>query len=234
MTDSFLKRELVKTDDGSYTLFVPELNEHYHSTYGAVQESMHVFIHTGFANFIDKKDISILEVGFGTGLNALLTLREAGINKKSIHYTTIEKYPIKHEEVEALNYHLALGDDLKFEFELLHNAEWGTFTNISLNKENAGEANFSLKKLNIDLQNFVPDTSFDLIYFDAFSPNVQPELWSEAIFNTMYKCLNAGGMLVTYSAKGFVKRNLRAAGFLVKRLPGPPGKREMLRASKFQ
>ena len=233
MSAILLKREFIITEDGSHTLFVPELNEHYHSIHGAIQESMHVFIQTGLNTFTDKKDISIFEVGFGTGLNALLTLREAISQQKNIKYTTIEKYPIRLEEIEILNYPNALGGELKNEFELLHNADWGSFSNIDLNKNKTGEATFNLKKVHLDLRNFAPENTFDLIYFDAFSPNVQPELWSEEVFNTMYQCLNVGGILVTYSAKGFVKRNLRSAGFLVKRLPGPLGKREMLRASKF-
>jgi len=227
------KRKLVITEDGSHTLFVPELNEHYHSVHGAVQESMHVFIQTGLNIIIDKKSISILEVGFGTGLNALLTLREAMEQKKDISFTSIEKYPITVEEIEILNYAAFLGIDFSDVYKQLHDATWNSYVEIQLScSDDNNNSSFQLKKLQLDLLNFITEEKFDLIYFDAFSPNVQPELWSETVFKKMYNCLQPKGILVTYSAKGFVKRNLRAAGFLVKRLPGPPGKREMLRAIK--
>jgi len=232
MNTTELNRKLVVTEDGSHTLFVPELNEHYHSIHGAVQESMHVFIQTGLNSFAEKETISILEVGFGTGLNALLTLREAQEQNKIISFTSVEKYPISVDEIEKLNYSALLGD-LSYEFMQLHAATWNVYAEIKLNgTEIKNIASFQLKKVQIDLLNFISDEKFDLIYFDAFSPNVQPELWSEAVFQQMFDFLHPNGILVTYSAKGFVKRNLRAAGFLVKRLPGPPGKREMLRATK--
>ncbi len=220
------KRKFVITNDGSHTLFVPGLNEHYHSTHGAIQESEHVFIKSGLNYIIDalrEKDkaidcIKILEVGFGTGLNAMLTYQQS----KKVSYTAIEKYPLTVAEIEKLNLSSKLGNGLDTVFKKMHNCNWGIYENIGLN--------FKIKKIKTDLLDFVSDEKYNIIYFDAFSPDVQPKLWTEKVFCQMYNCLNTGGILVTYSAKGLVKQNLRAAGFTVKRLPGPPGKRHMVRA----
>ena len=214
-----MKRELLITADGSHTLYVPELNEHYHSINGAVQESLHVFINAGL-NFVSKDFIKILEVGFGTGLNALLSLIEAEKQNKKIYYESIEPYPIEPEIWQNLNYATKSADY----FVSLHTAEW--------NKEMKITEHFTLKKLNVLLNDYQTLQKFDLIYFDAFAPDIQPELWSKAVFDKMYNSLNVGGVLVTYSSKGLVKQNLRDAGFTVTRLKGAGGKRHMVRAVK--
>jgi len=219
-----LKKEIVKTTDGSYTLYVPELDETYHSTNGALQESLHVFIDAGL-KFSSLKKVSVLEVGFGTGLNALTTFNEAEKQGISIEFTSLEAYPLTWEEVDKLNY-LALEGYEKHSipFKEMHSCDWGRFTEIS--------SNYSLRKMNLKLQELTFENTFDLIYFDAFAPQIQPELWTEEIFALMYKALKNKGVLVTYCAKGTVKRALKAVGFELQSIPGPPGKREMSRAVK--
>ncbi len=211
----------IKTEDGSDSLFVPELNEHYHSTKGALQESRHVFIEAGF-NQIGKKVISVFEVGLGTGLNALLTLNEALQKNISVHYTSIERYPIAMNIVEKLNYAALIDERLHEAFMLLHTSDWGAETKIN--------ETFTFQKVKGDLANWQPDRMFDLIYFDAFGPDKQPEMWSEEIFSNLYQATNHNGILTTYSAKGTVRRALQAVGFSVERIPGPPGKNHMTRA----
>ena len=218
------KRKLVKTADGSHTLYFSELDEHYHSTKGAIQESVHVFIKNGYEYFTNKQELSVLEIGFGTGLNALLTFRESQKSIKQIKYTAIEKYPLSPEIVNKLNYEKQLSGFSSNELLALHDASWEEWHKLS--------DEFTFRKLKTDLNVFQPDTNFDLIYFDAFAPDKQPEMWEEDIFEKMYSCLTIGGILVTYSAKGLIKRRLRAIGFRVENLPGPPGKREMIRAIK--
>ena len=218
-----MKTELIITKDGSHSLFVPELNEIYHSTNGAIQESNHIFIQSGLAQ-IAKKEISILEIGFGTGLNAFLTLSYALKNNLKINYFTIEKYPVEKNIVEKLNYVELIDPAQKDTFQLLHNGAWNN--SIKINQ------NFTFIKYQIDLNLFAPYFSYDVIFFDAFAPDVQPELWTKENFMKLYKNLNQGGNLTTYSAKGEVKRNLEACGFFVERIPGPPGKREIIRATK--
>lgn len=216
--------EIKKTEDGSHTLFVPELNEHYHSAFGAIRESMHVFIHAGL-HYIDPKDeINILEVGFGTGLNALLTAMEKQDQK--IRYLGIEAFPLENEMIKQLNYpRLIPSAGSGLIFEGIHQAEWGI--------ESAITKHFQLTKIHSKLQESVlPENNFHLVYFDAFAPDVQPELWSQDIFMKIYRTMKPGGVLVTYSSKGTVKQNLRAVGFTVKRLAGPPGKKHMVRAVK--
>lgn len=219
-----MNRELRQTNDGSSTLFVPELDEHYHSIHGALQESLHVFIEAGLKSR-EARSISILEIGFGTGLNAWLTAIEALKSDLHLEYKAIEKYPLTSKEVARLNYareevyiaHLAL-------FNKIHAAEWESLQTIN--------SNFSLHKIQGDLHDFNANKAFDLVYFDAFAPSAQPDLWTEAIFEKMFTALKAGGSLVTYCAKGQVKRNMKAVGFTIEALPGPPGKREMTRAVK--
>jgi len=218
-----MKTELIITKDGSHSLFVPELNEIYHSTNGAIQESNHIFIQSGLAQ-IAKKEISILEIGFGTGLNAFLTLSYALKNNLKINYFTIEKYPVEKNIVEKLNYVELIDPAQKDTFQLLHNGAWNN--SIKINQ------NYTFIKYQIDLNLFAPYFSYDVIFFDAFAPDVQPELWTKENFMKLYKNLNQGGNLTTYSAKGEVKRNLEACGFFVERIPGPPGKREIIRATK--
>ena len=219
-----MKKEIVKTTDGSYTLYVPELDETYHSTNGALQESNHVFIEAGL-KFSSLKKAAILEVGFGTGLNALTTFKEAEKSNLNIEFTSLEAYPLEWDEVSKLEYTSMEGyQQYASPFEKMHTCEWGDFTVVS--------SNFSLRKLNIKLQEISFENAFDIIYFDAFAPQIQPELWTEEIFGLMYKALKSKGVLVTYCAKGTVKRALKAVGFELQSIPGPPGKREMSRAVK--
>ena len=224
MKKNTFKREIIVTEDGSHTLFIPELNEHYHSTHGAIQESMHIFIKSGLEYFDDKRDVNILEVGFGTGLNAFLTCVEAERRGVKINFSSVEKYPITIDEFEKFNYSDRFETKHKEYFKQIHLVTWGEFKEINVN--------FKLQKVEVDLLEFAPDSTYDLVYFDAFGPDVQPKMWTEDVFRQMYSCMNSGGVLVTYSAKGQVRRNMQSAGFTVERLPGPPGKREMLRAIK--
>lgn len=219
-----LNRQLIITEDGSHTIHIPELNEHYHSIHGAIQESNHIFIKSGLEYFTNTKEINILEVGFGTGLNVFLTCVEAFTKNIQINYTTIEKYPLTIDEIENLNYADKFDEEQKKHFQQIQSAKWGAYKEIN--------TNLKLKKINTDLINYTPDSKYNLVYFDAFGPDIQPKLWTESVFKKMYNCMSIGGVLVTYSAKGQVRRNMQSAGFTVERLPGPPGKREMLRASK--
>ena len=214
----------VLTEDGSTTLFIPELNEHYHSIHGAVQESMHIFIREGYAQ-IRNFPARIFEAGFGTGLNTFLTFLESEKEGRAIHYSTIEKYPLEDHLVRLLNYPEKT-DPAKAElFHAIHNAPWGQDIRIS--------EHFTLHKMKGDLREVqLPHKSFDLVYFDAFGPAVQPELWTEEIFRMLCKSMKEGACLVTYSVKGSVTRALKAAGFSLEKLPGPPGKREMTRATR--
>lgn len=213
------------TRDGSYTLFDVERCEHYHSVHGAIQESMFVFIEAGLKKNT-ANPLNILEVGFGSGLNALLTIIEAGKKEFRIHYTAIEPHPISHEVRKWLNYPARLNNIHAAEyFEILHSSPFGKIVEVS--------DSFSMTKINAPLEaTTLPGGYFDLIYFDAFSPEIQPELWTVEIFEKLYTASAPGAVLVTYSAKGMVRRNLISAGFHVERLPGPVGKREMLRAKK--
>jgi tRNA U34 5-methylaminomethyl-2-thiouridine-forming methyltransferase MnmC len=222
-----MKPVISNTDDGSNSLFNGLLNEFYHSKFGAMTESNHIFIRNGlFCISKVSEEVRILEVGFGTGLNALLTLKETNTIQK-VKYTAIELYPIDIETSKSLNFcNFPNLESFRTHFNTLHESRWGMETSITVD--------FSLNKIQVDLTAFepVPD-SFELIYFDAFSPNVQPELWSEAIFKRLYNSLSMNGILVTYCAKGVVKQALRKVGFVVKRLPGPPGKRHMIQALKM-
>ena len=223
-----MKREIIKTADGSATIYLPDWNEHYHSKHGAVQEALHVFIRTGLEHYLERstpEKMSILEIGFGTGLNALLTFFEAEKRAVKISYTGIEAYPVSAEELDALDYAGMIRENNAAEvFKLLHEVVWEKRSEIS--------PFFDLQKEKKFFSEISATSEFDLIYFDAFGPRVQPDLWSEEVFANMYKALRAGGVLVTYSAKGSVRRAMQAVGFEVERLPGPPGKREMLRATR--
>jgi len=215
--------ELKITSDGSHTLFVPEINETYHSTHGSIQESMHIFIETGLRQ-CKKTEISILEIGFGTGLNAFMTLLEALKINIIIHYTTLELYPVEVEKAILLNFPEILSSENRNLFEKLHTSKW--------NEEVQINSNFLLNKIKTDFTTYTFDKDFDVIYFDAFSPEKQPEMWSQQQFEKLYKQCNNGAILTTYCAKGAVRRAMQAAEFKVERLAGPPGKREILRASK--
>ena len=220
-----LKKKIVKTRDGSNTIFVPEFEETYHSTHGAIKESLHVFIRSGLNFKTELNDINILEVGFGTGLNALLSLIDSEETNRNIKYTSLEAYPLKWDLVSQLNYiDLICNGKYSATYKKMHTCHWESFYIIS--------PHFSLRKQNIKLQNVLFDNEFDVVYFDAFAPRVQPDLWTKEVFTSMYKALKPGGVLVTYCAKGSVKRALRYVGFELQSIPGPPGKREMSRAIK--
>ena len=219
--------EIRQTKDGSNTLYVPELNEHYHSVHGALQESQHVFIKHGLEYVLStKKDIKILEVGFGTGLNAILTYPFALAKKAFIQYDTLEKFPLQPDVVHLLQFDkIILNPELHDVFLKMHNAAWNEPLDLI--------PYFTMQKMHETLEEFVaPQSYYDLVYFDAFAPEKQPELWSEEMFVKLYNATRPGGVLVTYCAKGSFKRSLKAAGFEVEALPGPPGKREMTRGIK--
>ena len=208
-------RELKQTADGSFTLFIPEVEETYHSTHGAVQESMHVFIDSGM-KACDKEVIRILEVGLGTGLNAMLTLQHAS---KKIDYCALEPYPLSKEILNELA--ASRSDQFEMKFHVSNAGEW-----ISI------QANFSFVRMEVGLEEFQSEEKFDVVYYDAFGPRVEPGLWTLERMQQCFDLLNEGGIFVTYCAKGEVRRNLQVAGFVVERLAGPPGKREMLRGRK--
>ncbi len=214
---------IIKTADGSDTLYVPELEEHYHSVYGAINESEHIFIRGGLLNST-AEPLRIFEVGFGTGLNALLTLLHTEGTGRKIHYATIEKYPLGNDITSVLNYPDLSGDEGRRYFDAIHGAEW--------DKECSITNDFTLLKIRADLTDFIIEGPFDLIYFDAFGPGKQPCMWTPRIFDLISAVSTRGALFVTYSARGEVKRNLRRTGFSVELLPGPPGKRQFIRAVK--
>ena len=216
--------KIITTADGSHTIYVPELDEHYHSVHGAVQESEHIFLKNGF-DFCKADPINIFEVGFGTGLNALLTAVKSIKVKRKVFYTAIEKYPVDDALTQMLNHQQFAGADGGRLSPLIGAAPWGKIKSIC--------DNFSIIKLIGDLINDNISGNYDLVYFDAFGPDKQPEMWTEAIFKKISAITVTGGILVTYSAKGQVRRNLKASGFEVELLPGPPGKRQVIRAIKI-
>ncbi|WP_242158253.1 tRNA (5-methylaminomethyl-2-thiouridine)(34)-methyltransferase MnmD [Aestuariivivens sediminis] len=225
-----MERQVIITADGSSTIHLPDWNEQYHSKHGAIQEAYHVFIHHGLHRCYrlrgthDPK-ISILEIGFGTGLNAWITLLEAKTLNITIDYVGVEAYPVPMEEVLQLNYPEILNaDDGANTFKTLHRLSWEAHHDIS--------SHFSLTKQKKFFKEIDDENTYHLIYFDAFGARVQPELWTESIFKRMFHALKDQGVLVTYSAKGSVRRAMQNVGFTVEKLPGPPGKREMLCASK--
>ncbi len=224
---------LITTADGSHSFYVKDLDEHYHSIHGAIQEAQHVFIKAGIQHLVSQNysSLSILEIGFGTGLNTLLSYLEAEKLNVKLNYTSLEAFPLEHELIQQLNYVALIAsmasDDKKIQqsFDAIHACEW--------EKESQLSAHFTLHKIKNTLQDSQFKKSFDLIYFDAFGPRVQPEMWTEEIFSKIYAATNPQGCLVTYCAKGEVKRTLKKVGFTVETLPGPPRKREMVRATKF-
>lgn len=215
------------TSDGSNTLYVPSLKEHYHSVNGAIQESKHVFIEAGFLK-LQKNNINVLEIGFGTGLNAYLTYLEAKQGDKKIDYIGIELFPLSLEIIRKLNYPIKESSIDKHLYEKMHESEWNQRVYIS--------DFFSLTKLEVDFTQLSLSfkDKFDLVYFDAFAPDKQEEMWSLDIFGFIYNSMEIGGVLTTYCAKGVVRRMLQQVGFFVERIPGPPGKREMLRATRLE
>lgn len=222
-----MKRSIITTADGSKTIRIEAWNEHYHSTHGAIQEANHVFIKHGLLFFLETREIQqpiyILEIGFGTGLNALLTLLKSSETKSRIQYTGVEGFPVAIEEINQLNYAEQLKADMAL-FAKLHTSLWDMEQDIT--------DTFKLIKQQKDFKDIKDTDKYHLIYFDAFGARVQPELWTESIFKNMYDALKPNGVLVTYSAKGSVRRAMQTVGFTVEKLPGPPGKREMLRACK--
>jgi len=219
-----MKREIIQTSDGSTTIHLPEWNENYHSKHGAIQEAKHVFIKNGLSLF-NGKSVSILEIGFGTGLNAFITFLETQNSNRSINYVGVEAYPVSFEEVEQMNYVSELDAEKDAEiFKKMHESEWDANVKIS--------DGFSLTKRKQFFNEITDFEQFDLIYFDAFGFRVQPELWSTEIFQKMYNALKDDSYLVTYAARGVVKRSMLEVGFTVEKLEGPPGKREMFRAYK--
>lgn len=226
-----MKREIIITADGSTTIHLPEWNEQYHSKHGAIQEAYHVFIKHGLhyfrqSNVHEDSVTSILEIGLGTGLNAIITLLEAIKLDIKIDYVGVEAYPVPMDEVLKLNYTKALNLNKSCEnlFKTLHEISW--------EKQHEIDPGFLLTKQNKFFKNIEDKDKYNIIYFDAFGARVQPELWTEAIFKKMFNALKNNGLLVTYSAKGSVRRAMQSVGFKVEKLPGPPGKREMLRAAK--
>lgn len=213
-----------QTADGSYTLYVPELDEHYHSVKGALTESQHIFINMGLKHS-SVSSPRILEIGLGTGLNCFLTLLNAEENKRHIHYTSIERFPLGMDVIQKLDYPSIIGRGHNADYLAIHQAPWEEDTKLS--------PWFTLHKVEGDFTNYTFEKGYDIIYFDAFAPEKQPEMWEQSLFNSLYQILNEGGILTTYCAKGIVRRMLQSAGFIVERLAGPPGgKREILRATK--
>lgn len=208
------------TEDQSSTLFSDLYGEHYHSIHGAINESQHIFIDGGLKS-LQKSEISIFEMGFGTGLNAFLSLEYALKHELNIKYTTLEKHPVASPIYTELNYGKEKG---RANFIKLHELEWESFHKIN--------EHFSFSKHAVDLLDYKHKEQYDLVYFDAFSPDSQPELWSESVFKAIYEHMNPAGILMTYSVKGIVKRALKAVGFKIEKIPGPIGKREILRATK--
>ncbi len=216
--------KLITTADGSHTIFVPELNEHYHSVHGAVQESEFIFIKNGL-DLCNADPVCIFEVGFGTGLNALLTSVKAFEQRRPVFYTAIEKYPLDEQLINSLNHWNFAGEGGNDIFKRIHSAGWGLLCRIS--------PYFNILKIKGDLLTENITGNYDLIYFDAFGPDKQPEMWTKEILAKISEVTLKGGAFVTYSAKGEVKRNLRACGFTVKVTDGPPGKRHIIRAIKI-
>lgn len=215
--------KLQQTADNSYTLFSTRTQQTYHSMDGAIMESKHVYVAPALGHFQDKNELHILEIGFGTGLNAIITFLESQKADKTIYYETIESYPIPEEIYDQLNYAEILSYD-KDVFLELHRAQSDIAMTFS---------HFTFVKKITKIEDYVPEHFFDVIYFDAFSPDAQPELWTMEIFNKMYQALVSNGILLTYSAKGLVKNVLRSVGFQVKRLPGAGRKYHMIMAKKL-
>jgi tRNA U34 5-methylaminomethyl-2-thiouridine-forming methyltransferase MnmC len=225
--------DIIRTADGSDTLYNRELDQHYHSIFGAVMESRHIFIEAGFLHASEKilrpernpqSELTILEIGFGTGLNALMTLTESEKLGIRVHYTALEPYPVDENCWITLNYPAMFGSiDYHQVFSKFHLVEWEHHEPIS--------NHFTILKLHKKLEDYLPPAgSFDIVYFDAFDPVAQPELWTAEIFRKLHHAMKPGGILVTYSVKGTIVRAMQAAGFKTEKLPGPPGKRHILRA----
>jgi tRNA U34 5-methylaminomethyl-2-thiouridine-forming methyltransferase MnmC len=221
----YMKREVITTRDGSSTITIPEMKVMYHSIHGAISESMHVYIQAGLhyaVELFSDTPLRVFEMGFGSGLNALLTAIEARRQERAVHYYSVEAFPLIPEEISALNYGNALQEQALFEY--LHQAPWNQ-------PEFIGPV-FMLEKMQATLADCTLDQLVHVIYYDAFAPAAQPELWTKGVFEKLYNMLVPEGILVTYCSKGDVRRALQTAGFSVSKLQGPPGKREMLRAKR--
>lgn len=220
--------KLITTSDGSHSVFSEKFNADYHSKHGAIQESQHVFIKSGLQYYLQNNQpttLNIFEMGFGTGLNAFLAFLEMQDSNVNIEYTAVEQFPLEVEVYTALNYAELLGvENRKNDFLKMHQCEWNAFCTIS--------QKFTLRKMNAQLQTLNHDQKYHIVFYDAFAHSSQPELWETEIFTQLFNTMEQSGVLITYSAKGQVRRNLQAAGFQVERIQGPPGKREMLRAIK--
>jgi tRNA U34 5-methylaminomethyl-2-thiouridine-forming methyltransferase MnmC len=222
--NSILKRSIIQTRDGSTTIHIEELDECYHSRFGAIQEAQHVYIKNGLSLF-ENKSISILEIGFGTGLNAFITFLESQKLNQTIDYIGVDAYPVSAAEVVSMNYVSELHAENESEiFKKMHKCNWEEQIILS--------DNFLFTKRQQFFEDIDDVEIVDLIYFDAFGFDAQPELWSTPIFKKMYNALKSNGVLVTYAARGVVKRSMIEVGFTVEKLEGPPGKREMFRAKK--
>ena len=217
-----MEREIIQTEDGSSSIFVKDLGETYHSVHGAVQEALHVYIENGMKR-CEHTTLSILEMGFGTGLNFVLSYQTALVQNRSLDYVGVEAFPVTEQEWKLLNYD-EITKDLPHRLHDIHSLNWNE-------KHQLSDA-VSLTKVHNRFENLELSQTFDLIYYDAFGYNYQPELWTLELFQKMHDLLVTEGILVTYACKGIIKQNLRAAGFKVKRVPGPPGKREMIVAYK--
>ncbi len=213
------------TQDGSHSIYLPELDEHYHSSHGALQEALHVFIAAGFDFAASQfEHIKIMEVGFGTGLNALLSLKAAQANQKRVSYYGLEPFPVPNDLIAKLNYADLIEGASTTEFRAMHDAAWEQVEQL--------DTYFELYKTQRGILNCELLAKVNLVYFDAFGYRAQEEMWSEAVFKKVYVLMEPGGVLVTYASKGVVRRTLLGLGFLVEKLPGPMGKREMMRAIK--
>ena len=225
--DALMTDKIILTEDGSHSIYSEKFGVAYHSKYGAIQETQHVFIDAAFRiKAVIQKDIAILDIGFGTGLNCFMTYLESVKRNLNINYTAVEAYPIAKEQVNELNYiHLLNATDQEKVFFDIHHKKWG--------KKHQLTEQFSLQKDQLFFKDIEYNNCFDIIYFDAFAPNAQPDLWEEPLLTKMYDALTTDGILVTYCAKGVVKRRLKNVGFEIEALKGPPGKREMTRAIKL-
>lgn len=219
-----MKREIIITSDGSTSIHLPEWEESYHSKHGAIQEAQHVFIKNGLS-LCKGQSVSVLEIGFGTGLNAFITFLETLKTNQFVDYVGVEGYPISPEEVVQMNYVNQLNaNQFESEFKMMHTSDWEKNVTIS--------ETFRLTKRKQLFNEINDKNQFDIIYFDAFGYRVQPELWSVEIFTKMFEALKSDGILVTYACRGPIKNAMKEAGFQIEKLAGPPGKREMLRGWK--
>lgn len=222
-----MNRKVIETADGSPTILIEDSDITYHSRHGAVQESMHVFIKSGLEYYInshtEKKNLSIFEMGLGTGLNLLLTHEYSLEHKLNIYYEAVEQYPLEKEIAETISYPTVPAENNSF-LRDMHAAPWN---------ETVHTIGCSYRKVNTQLEAHNTKQKFDIVYYDAFAPNAQPVLWTEDIFRKLYNMMNDSGVLVTYCSKGDVRRAMLVAGFKVEKIPGPPRKREMLRATKY-